>query len=167
MNDLIIQWKSISDDLRKEIVKGRKRGMMKAVRNIRNKTKSLLKRLLPNSTKSNPKYNDKLIDAVRVSKFREIDFLGESVASVHIMGTRSKSSGTYRTRFFENGTVDRHTKDYKRKSKSGKLYHVKGHRTGKIIGLNFFSEAVSSELKNAPSVIESELIKAIQKCNGK
>ena len=166
MNDLTIQWENISKELKKCIIKGRKKGMMNAVRKIRNKTKSILKNVLPNSTKPNTKYNDKLTDGVRISKYRELPN-NESVASVHIMGTRSKGSGTFRLRFFENDTAERHTKGYKRKSKNGLMYHVKGHNTGKIKGKNFFGDAVNSELKNAPSIIEKELIKAIEKCNDK
>ena len=166
MNNAVQQWNQISDELRKEILKARKRGMNKAAMKIRNKTRSLIKSAFPASTKPNSKYSDKIIEGARVSKYRESTLAGEAVAGVHIMGVRNKSSQTFKLRFFEGGTVERFTKSYKRKNRvNGGMHNVKAHRTGSIKGKGFFSSAVQSELQNAPSVIEQELIKAVIKCN--
>ena len=167
MNDLVAQWDKVSDSFKKEILKARRTGMNKAVRTIKNTTRKLIKSLFPNATKeTNSKYSDTIIEGARVSKYRESSLVGEAVAGVHVMGLRKKGSGTFRLRFFEGGTDKRFTKDYKRKNKkNGGMHHVKGHYTGSIKGKGFFSSAVNSELGKAGSIIEAELIKAIEKCN--
>lgn len=166
MSNAVQQWNQISDELRKEILKARRRGMNKAAMKIRNKTRSLIKSSFPAATKSNSKYSDKIIDGVRVSKYRESSLVGEAVAGVHVMGIRKSSSQTFKLRFFEGGTAERFTKSYKRKNRAnGGVHNVKAHRTGSIKGKGFFSSAVQSELQNAPSIIEQELIKAVIKCN--
>lgn len=68
-------------------------------------------------------------------------------AKVHVMGTRSKSSGTFRTRFFEGGTKTRKTK--------------KGYNRGKIKALNFFSDARSATKNKVQSTLDDELTKTI------
>lgn len=167
MNDLVAQWDKVSDSFKKEVLKARRTGMNKAVRNIKNATRKLIKSLFPNATKeTNPKYSDTIIEGARVSKYKESSLVGEAVAGVHIMGLRKKGSGTFRLRFFETGTERRFTKDYKRKNpKSGGFHHVKGHYTGSVKSKGFFASAVNSELNKASSIIEAELIKAIEKCN--
>lgn len=71
---------------------------------VKKSIKDALKRVLPNATKSNSNYKDKLIDGVMRSKPHD----GE--VKVHILGTRSKGSGTYRLRFFEFATKRYQTK---------------------------------------------------------
>lgn len=165
MNDLVKQWDKVSDEFKKEVLKARKRGMNKAVQKIRNTTKKFIKSSFPNATKTSDKYNDSMIEGARVTKYKESTLVGEAVAGAHIMGLRKKGSGTFRLRFFEGGTEKRFIKDHKRKSKNGVSYHVKGHYTGSVKGKSFFSNAVSTEINKATSIIEEELNKAINKCN--
>ena len=70
-------------------------------------------------------------------------------AKVHIMGVRDSSSGTFRTRFFETGTVQRKTK--------------KGYNRGKIKPINFFGSAIDASKDKVVSTLDEELSKAIQK----
>lgn len=46
-------------------------------------------------------YSDRMSDAVRVGRFK--GWGNHMETSVHIMGVRSKDSGTYRLRFYEQG----------------------------------------------------------------
>lgn len=166
MNDFTLQFKYDSDELRKEVIKARKRGMNKAAQKIRNATRSLIKSKLPNASKPNPKYDDKMIDGVRVSKYKESTLVGEAVSGVHIMGTRKKGSGTFRLKFFEDGTDNRQTESYYRTNPySGKKHKVKGHSTGSVSGKGFFKSSVDSKINEAYSTIEQEIIKAIEKAN--
>lgn len=71
---------------------------------VRKHIRDALKRVLPNATKHNPDYKDTLMDAVRRGKPHD----GE--VKVHILGTQSKGSGTYRLRFFEYATKRYQTK---------------------------------------------------------
>lgn len=164
MNNLIVQWSKIDENFKKEVLKARKRGMNKAVSKIRNRTRSLIKSSFKKSTSS--KYNDTLAEGARVSKYKESSLVGEAIAGAHIMGIRKKGSGTFRLRFFENGTAKRFVKDHDRKNrKNGGKHKVKGHTTGRIKGKGFFKSAVASEISKATSIIEQELNKAIDKCN--
>ena len=164
MNNLIVQWSKIDENFKKEVLKARKRGMNKAVSKIRNRTRSLIKSSFNKSTSS--KYNDTLAEGARVSKYKDSSLVGEAIAGVHIMGIRKKGSGTFRLRFFENGTAKLFVKDHDRKNrKNGGKHKVKGHTTGRIKGKGFFKSAVASEISKATSIIEQELNKAIDKCN--
>ena len=164
MNNLIVQWSKIDENFKKEVLKARKRGMNKAVSKIRNRTRRLIKSSFKKSTSS--KYNDTLAEGARVSKYKDSSLVGEAIAGAHIMGIRKKGSGTFRLRFFENGTAKRFVKDHDRKNrKNGGKHKVKGHTTGRIKGKGFFKSAVASEISKATSIIEQELNKAIDKCN--
>lgn len=165
MNDLTRQWQNIDEKLRKTILRARRRGMNKAVGNIRNKTRSYVRGNFGHS--KNKLYKDRLQDAVRVQKYREIKGLDDAIASVHILGTQKKGSGTFRLRFYENGTDKRYTGPYvKTHYKSGKKFRVKGHYTGQLDGRGFFKQISNSELQKAPSIINKEINDAINKLNG-
>lgn len=133
----------------KEMKKALKTGITKAANQLRTATKKTLRAALP---KSNVKgrYNDKLVDAVRRSKVEE-DKQHEISAKVHIMGTRSTGSGTFRTRFFEKGTAPRKTS--------------KGYNRGTIRALNFFQSANSSFQSDYSKILNDEIGKAIKKIN--
>lgn len=164
MNSLAEQWHKLDIKFRKEILKARRRGMNKAVMAIRNKTRSLVKTGLGRTNRN--LYNDKIWEGARVSKYKEIESLNEAIAAVHIMGTSKKGSGTYRLRFFENGTKERKTNDYIRTHpKTGRRFKVSGHYIGKIGPKEFFKNAVSETINKAPNIIEAEIKKAIERCN--
>lgn len=65
------------------------------------------------------------------------------------MGKRSKSSGTFRTRFFEG------VRDTIRKTK-------KGYNRGKLKHLNFFGNAIDTTKSKVQDTIDTELSKSIQ-----
>lgn len=110
------------------------------------------------------KYSDTLLDAVRQQKndnamARSNGQYGRTF--VHILGVRASSSGTYRARFFENGTVERETKkDYV--DKLGRKYPA-GQKRGKIKPLNYLKDA--SQEFNMRVDVEKCLIKYIQGIN--
>jgi len=85
----------------------------------------------------NPLYSDTLIEGIRTSK------INADTIKVHIMGVRSKKSGTFRLRFFENGTKDRFQKTY-----NGKPLKKK-RNLGHINAYNFFESAKSSSINKA------------------
>ena len=96
------------DEMREQLPRAEKRALYRAAYFLRDKIRQSLTSSLPKATNRNPKYSDTLIDAVG---FTKVD--GASL-NINAMGNRKKTSGTYRTRFFENDTRDRYQKSYKR-----------------------------------------------------
>ena len=90
------------DELKKEIPIAEKRALYRAAYFLRDKIRESLSTKLPKANVRSEKYSDTLIDAIGFSK---VD--GASL-NVNAMGNRKKRSGTYRTRFFEEGTVNRY-----------------------------------------------------------
>lgn len=121
---------------------------------LKTQTRSNLISQLPAAQNSNPNYSDTLVDAIR-NTHTEGD-----VITVHILGTKEKTSGTYRTRFFEGGTKDRYQKTYRGIPLKKKKY------IGRIQPLNFFSSAIASseaQIYNAMEGIINNLITNAEK----
>lgn len=117
-------------------------------------TKKSLKAKLPAATRRNPKFFDTLEDAVRMNVgYDSTD--GEYYFTVHILGTRTKGSGTYRARFFETGTVERRT--------------AKGYNRGRIEPINFFGSAINADGNKSLQVVNDVMVKEIERAieNGK
>lgn len=107
------------------------------------------------SNNPNPKYNDLLSDAIRISRVDEVD----SAIKVHIMGVRSKGSGTFRLRFFENGTKERFQsqlkgKPLKKKRSLGQIPNGK---------YSFFDTSIARSESNAVSAFNETLQKYIER----
>ncbi len=118
-----------------------KRALGTVAKQYKDTAKNYFKSELPTATRSSQSgYADKLIDAVRVSK---VKVEGDEVKTkVHVMGVRSSASGTFRARFFENGTNPRETKkDYT--DSLGRHYKA-GKPLGRIRALNYFQKAQSA-----------------------
>ena len=128
----------------KKVLGIEKKVLRKAANELRKVARSNLRKALPNASKKG-KYSDSLVQGVLSSTYEVKDGME---AKVHVMGTRSKSSGTFRTRFFEGGTKTRKTK--------------KGYNRGKIKALNFFSDARSGTKNKVQSTLDEELTKTIQ-----
>lgn len=122
-----------------------KKAMRRGASVIKRQTVSNFKKELSAATQSSEKYSDRLIDAVRSTVYEENN---EVYFSVHVMGSRKKDSGTFRTRFFERGTKERN-KD--------------NHNRGQIQPLNFFSNAVSQSGAKAVNAINQTFTKEVQK----
>jgi len=118
----------------KDWEKIKKRALNKAAAHIKKDAKKLFKTKLPAATKKSPKYNDRLIDAIRSSKVEETG-LAELSIKLHVMGTKKKGSGTFRARFFEGETKERTMPSYV--DKLGRKY-PKSRSIGKIEALHFF-----------------------------
>lgn len=79
-----------------------KRAMRKGVNKLKNDAKRRFRSSLPAVRKQNPKYSDKMTDAIMGKTFVS----GKNVkGEVHNAGTRKKTSGTYRARFYELGST--------------------------------------------------------------
>lgn len=66
-------------------------------------------------------YKDRLIDAIKSSGPKD-----DGTIKVHILGTKSKGSGTFRLRFFEYATKRYHRKGLKKPRYIGKLDKYNG-----------------------------------------
>ena len=103
------------------------------------------KRALYRAAYKNPKYIDTLVDAVGFSR------VDGASTTINAMGTRKTGSGTYRTRFFEEGTVKR----YHKKRNGIKLKKKK--YIGFIKPTHFFSSAVNANKDAAVKLMEDVL----------
>lgn len=139
--------------MKKELPDVERRMLLTGALTIRDKAKEQLIGVLPNVTKRSQKYNDSLVDAVRISKPD-----GGSI-TVHTLGVRDKGSGTFRARFFEGGTKDRYQKTF-----NGKKLKKK-RLIGKISPLGFFSTAVQTAQGKAFANMQSVLDKYIESKN--
>jgi len=143
----------------KEMVKAQKRALSKAGRLLFKQTKQNVASMVPNSRKPNPKYSDTLYDGVRISVQQDSDF--RWFVKVHVLGSRGKTSGTFRLRFFEGGTIPRKTKNAYT-DKLGRTYPA-GQNRGQLRAYNFFSSAVTAKQSEVIEAIETNLVEEIQK----
>lgn len=109
-------------------------------------TKDQLIKVLPAATKPSPKYDDVLTDAILYGKPQGND--QGKIIKISILGNRNSKSGTFRLRFFENGTKDRYQKTY-----AGKKLHPKRF-LGHINALNFFHDAVVQNEQQVAQAME-------------
>lgn len=135
---------------RKEMRKALRSAVTTAANKLRGDTKKVFRSALPAAKSHSAKYNDTLLDAVKRSKVEESK-IGEISAKVHIMGTRSTGSGTFRARFFEKGTKQRTTR--------------KGYNRGTIRPLAFFSTANTAFQSEYDKTINEAIEKAVNKIN--
>lgn len=101
----------------------------------------------------NPKYSDTLREGIRTTGIRDDDSI-----YVHILGSRAKTSGTFRLRFFESGTKERYAKTYKGEPLKKKRYLGKIPQ-GKY---SFFESSVTAAQSSAISVFNEQLNKYIE-----
>lgn len=79
-----------------------KRAMRKGINKLKNDARRRFRSSLPAVRKQNPKYSDKMTDAIMGKTFVS----GKNVkGEVHNAGTRKNTSGTYRARFYEQGST--------------------------------------------------------------
>ena len=143
----------------KDMSKAQKRALSRAGRLLFKQAKQNVASMVPNARTSNPKYSDTLYDGVRIGVQQDSDF--RWFVKVHVLGSRSKTSGTFRLRFFEGGTVPRKTKNAYT-DKLGRTYPA-GQNRGQLKAINFFSSAVSSKQSEVIEAIETNLLEEIQK----
>ena len=137
----------------KEWSRIRKNALNKVANLIKKDIKDVLKTELPASSHKGSKYKDTLLDAVRRSKTKEKS--NEPYTKVHVLGTQSSGSGTFRTRFFES-PKERYTKDHR--NKNGVL--IKGHSTGKLPEIHMFARGfrnAESSMLSMKAYIEEQI----------
>ena len=116
---------------------------------IKKATKQNLKSDFPQAFRRNPKYSDTMADAIMSSVQPWGD---EMVGKVHVLGKKTTTSGTFRLRFFEQGTEARYKKS--------------GAYSGHIEPLYFFQSAVESTGDEVELVMQQEFDKQIDKIIG-
>jgi HK97 gp10 family phage protein len=133
------------DEISKEMPNIEKRALYKAAYFLRDKIQQSLISAVPKATQKNPKYIDTLVDAVGFSR------VDGASTTINAMGTRKTGSGTYRTRFFEEGTVKRYHK------KRNGIRLKKKKYIGFIKPTHFFSSAVNANKDAAVKLMEDVL----------
>lgn len=130
------------DEMREQLPRAEKRALYRAAYFLRDKIRQSLVSSLPKATQHNPKYSDTLVDAIG---FTKVD--GASL-NINAMGNRKKTSGTYRTRFFEENTRERYQKTYKGVRLKKKRF------LGHITGTRFFNNAVEANQSAAVELMQ-------------
>lgn len=133
------------DEIAKEMPNIEKRALYRAAYFLRDKIRESLISAVPKATQKNPKYIDTLVDAVGFSR------VDGASTTINAMGTRKTGSGTYRTRFFEEGTRER----FHKKRNGIKLKKKKS--VGRIKPTHFFSSAVNANKDAAVKLMEDVL----------
>lgn len=146
----------------KEMLGAQRRALSRAGRLLYKKAKQNASSSVPKVRQPNPKYSDTMYEGVRMSVTQEKDF--RWYFKVHILGTRKKTSGTFRLRFFEGGTVPRKTK-YAYTDSLGRTYPA-GMNRGSLKATNFFASAISSSEAEVVTAIQENLVEEIQKITG-
>jgi HK97 gp10 family phage protein len=142
----------------KEMSKAVKRALNKAAAQLQTQTKSNLSGVLKSDTSGHGKFNDKMRDAVR--RVGAKGYYDEELSAVvHIMGTQTSGSGTYRVRFFEKGTKERYAKTYKGQPLKKPRY------LGAIKPAWFFRSANQTIEPQLERIYIEEIDKTIQKIN--
>ena len=133
----------------KEMKKALKAGLQKGLQAVRNEARRNLKSWYPNTAKNSGKYDNSLIKDIRLSKIYEDDY----VLSGKVLATskRNKKSGSFRLKFFENGTSLRKTR--------------KGLNRGKINGVHFIKNAADNMEGYFNNTMEDAFSKAVHKIN--
>ena len=111
------------------------------------------------SNAPNPKYTDTLYKGIRMRKAGKVMYDEDVYSVVHVLGSRDSGSGTFRLRFFENGTQDR----YQQSIHGTPL--KKPRYVGKIKPEKFFARANSSIEGQLSTIYMEEIDKAIEKIN--
>lgn len=143
----------------KEMVSAQRRALSRAGRLLYKKAQQNAASSVPKVRQPNTKYSDTMYEGVRMSVTQEKDF--RWYFKVHILGTRKKTSGTFRLRFFEGGTVPRKTR-YSYTDKLGRTYPA-GLNRGSLRATNFFASAISSSESQVVTAIQENLVEEIQK----
>lgn len=144
----------------KEIDKAIRKGMRKGLQTHRKQVIQNLKSSLPKAIKRNPKYNDRLVDAVKIRAKNDRDAeTGVIYGVIHTMGTRKKGSGTFRTRFFEGGTKERYQKTYNGRPLKKKRY------LGKLEPKYFFRQGQEGVQQTVSNEISIALVETIKRLN--
>lgn len=125
-----------------------KRALNQAAKTLKKDIRDRFKNALPAATHKNPKYKDRLIDAIRNQKAKNTG-PGEWSVRLHAYGSPTKGSRTYQARFFENKTEERFTKSGW-KDKWGRKYGRRLKR-GTVGPLDFFKNGI----KNADQALQS------------
>lgn len=138
------------EEIAKEMPNIEKRALYRAAYFLRDKIRESLISAVPKATQKNPKYIDTLVDAVGFSR------VDGASTTINAMGTRKTGSGTYRTRFFEEGTVKR----YHKKRNGIKLKKKK--YIGFIKPTRFFASAVNANKQAAIDIMRDTITEYVQ-----
>jgi len=157
MTDAGIKWTDYTletrlQDILKDAEKAEKAALRAGGQLIKRKVKKEVGSTIPGSKRNTSgTFMDKLIDAVRVTKPQD------GYVKYHILGVRSKKSGTFRLRFFESSKMRYQTKingkPLKKKRKIGSLAKFNG----------FFARGVANSQSQLQPTMQAALEKYIKK----
>lgn len=141
-----------------------KGSLMYTAHNLVKNAKSIFVQSVPKAGVKG-KFKDTLTDAVRYFYNRRNSTGEYTEVTVHTMGTRETGSGTFRARFFEQGTVDRD--QGVRVGRKGKTYKTAnaGHPTGRINPVGYFQQAVNNANTQWQEDLERFIDRATDKLN--
>lgn len=151
-------WADFQDLTSSQMTRAIKKAVSRGAAELKKETLTQLYSSGIDLAKKTDKYNDSLEDGVIMRKAKG-NYDEDIYSIVHIMGTRSTGSGTFRLRFFEKGTKDR----YQQSSNGMNL--KKPRFLGHIKPYWFFKNANSTIESRLDQIYIEEIGKAIDKIN--
>lgn len=151
-------WAEFQDLTSKQMTSAIKKAVSRGAAELKKETITQLRSSGIDVDRPNNKYNDKLDDGVMMRKARG-NYDEDIYSIVHIMGSMSSGSGTFRLRFFEKGTKDR----YQQTSHGNPL--KKPRYVGAIRPYWFFKKANTNIESRLDQIYMEEIDKAIEKIN--
>ena len=155
--DALKQYEAFQELTAKEMKKALSQGLRKASSKVRTAIRKELKQSVKGANKSTSKYDDTLQQGVRTTKVREKD--GQILTHVTISSNNKKGSGSFRLKFFDNGTNVRYAETL-----NGKPLKKK-RKTGAIKAYNFFQRGLEVSADDFNKTLETEINKAVNKIN--
>lgn len=107
--------------------------------------------------------NEKLPEGGTLYKgIRAYVYKDKATAVVHVLGDKKSNDGTWRTRFFEAGTKERHHKVQSGLTKTGKPKYRKGKSIGRISETWFFRDALTEGTPEIEDIMTKHIEKKIE-----
>lgn len=148
--DLANQFKKQYKRIEKQKERVCQNALVKGLRSeVANPSKRRFKTLLPNASRHNPRYEDTLIQGIRVKKLKKSSKAMATITSMYW----KKRSQSFKIKFFEDGTKMRRT----RKG---------GHNRGYIKALHFFNGSIGAvDERRYTKIVADEIEKNLIKKN--
>lgn len=146
----------------KKIDQATRRGVKKALALVKKEAVANLRARVPGAGRRSKKskYNDTLIKGVYASKVWTNQRTSGVAGKVSAMGNRKPGSGTFRTRFFELGTVQRKVKSYRKIPRTPGLNRGSIHAGGRVKALHFMTDITHNTVR-IKGIVEAEVAKAV------
>lgn len=161
-DDFSVIYANWSKEVMQEVDKALKKSIRTVAKELQEQTISNARagiKTYNNHAFNGENYEDEnILDAVRITKMQQRYDEDEIYQKVHVMGTGKKNSKTFRFRFLEKGTKERHYTDKKGKD------HYLGRIPKNGSPARYFKRA-KQQISDPLPIFEENISKVVQKIN--